>query len=217
MIRCVVFDFDGTLVESNHIKRQTFFELAGEFKNGARLMEHLVLEAGGRDRYWIFERFAAAMPVAIDARGLADRYTEVCQERIAEAPEVAGAKASLARLRAEGKLLFVSSATPLEPLRKLIRLRRLDALFDGVYGSPATKPENLKSIRSKYHLTPDEILVVGDGESDRASAAALGCHFVAIENGENDFVDEPLCRISDLKGLSALVPKLSGRGMAKET
>jgi phosphoglycolate phosphatase len=205
MIRCVVFDFDGTLVESNHIKRQTFFELASEFDNGMRLMEDVMSEADGRERHWIFARFAAALPGQADAKTLADRYTRICQERIASAPEIAGARVSLKHLRTEGKLLFVNSATPVEPLTSLVRLRRLDAMFEGIYGSPAKKHENLEAIRSKHGLTPDEILVVGDGESDRASAKTLGCHFVAVDSAENDFTLEPPCRIPDLTGLPAVV------------
>jgi phosphoglycolate phosphatase len=205
MIRCVVFDFDGTLVESNHIKRQTFFDLAAEFDDGVRRMTDVIREAGGRDRYWIFARFAAALPVPADAETLTERYTRTCQERIAGAPAVPGAGDSLQRLRTEGKLLFVNSATPREPLTTLVRLRRLAPLFEGIYGSPATKQENLEVIRSKHGFASDEILVVGDGESDRASAEGLGCHFVAVESGENDFALEPARRIPNLTWLSAVV------------
>jgi phosphoglycolate phosphatase-like HAD superfamily hydrolase len=215
MIRCIVFDFDGTLVESNQIKRQTFFELASEFDDGMRLMTDVMSEAADRERYWIFARFAAALPGQADAKTLADRYTRTCQERIACAPEIAGAKASLECLRAEGKLLFINSATPVEPLTRLVRLRRMDALFEGIYGSPTKKHENLEVIRSKHGLTPDEILVVGDGESDRASAKTLGCHFVAVDSAENDFTVEPPYRIPDLTGLPAIVSTMGFFGDRK--
>lgn len=209
MIRCVVFDFDGTLVESNHIKRQTFFELASEFEDGTRLMTDVMKQATGRERYWIFDRFAAALSGQADARVLANRYTRICQERIAIASEIAGAMASLERLRSEGKLLFVNSATPVEPLSKLVRLRRMHIFFEGIYGSPAKKHENLQDIQSNHGLTRDEILVVGDGESDRVAAKTIGCHFVAVDSAENDFEQEPSCRIPNLAGLPEIVVSIS--------
>lgn len=207
MIRSIVFDFDGTLVDSNHIKRQTFFDLASEYAQGIRLMGDVLREAGDRDRYWVFTRFAADLPGRADATTLAERYTRICEERIGSAPEIAGAGASLAHLSKEGKLLFVNSATPVEPLTRLVRLRRMDAMFAGIYGSPAKKPENLETIRLKHGLPPDEILVVGDGESDRASAEALGCRFVAVAGAENDFAQEPLFRIRDLVQLPEIVSR----------
>lgn len=215
MIRCVVFDFDGTLVESNQIKRQVFFELASEYEEGLRVMADVMSEADGRERHWIFARFAAALPSRADAKLLVDQYTKICQERIACAPEIIGARASLKHLQAEGRLLFVNSATPVEPLTRLVRLRKMDKLFSGVYGAPAKKQDNLEYIRSKYGLTPAEILVVGDGESDRTSAKILGCYFVAVNSAENDFTVEPPCRISDLTELPEIVATIGFIGDKK--
>jgi len=209
MIRCVVFDFDGTLVESNHIKRQTFFELASEFEDGLRVMKDVTREAADRDRYWIFARFVAALSVQADAKMLADRYTQACQERIASAPEISGAGASLERLWQEGKLLFVNSATPTEPLVRLIHLRQMERWFKGICGAPRRKHENLEIIRQEHDLRFDEILVVGDGESDRAAAEITGCHFVAVECRDNNFLHEPACLVPDLARLSEIVSSIS--------
>jgi phosphoglycolate phosphatase len=205
MIRCVVFDFDGTLVESNHIKRQAFFDVVGNFEGGAPLMTSILRTATDKDRYWVFGEFAKALPNGADSAELADRYTRICQEQIASAPEIGGAKVSLERLRTEGKQLFVNSATPVEALTTLVCLRQLDTFFEGIYGSPAKKHENLEIIRAKHCFAPEEMLVVGDGESDRMSAEITGCHFVAVDSNENNFVQDPSCHIPDLAGLSTIV------------
>lgn len=209
MIRCVVFDFDGTLVHSNEIKRSAFLEVAGAFPEGGAVMERILLDAVGRDRYWVFARFADALPGSPPAGELAERYTAICRERIAQAPEVGGASASLERLRSKGIRLFLSSATPRAPLADIVGLRGMDHHFEDVFGAPESKLTNLQSIRSRVGCSPQEMAVVGDGESDRSSAQGLGCHFVAVRSDGNDFTAEPRHRVSDLTGLPDLLSHLT--------
>ncbi len=205
MVRCAVFDFDGTLVHSNAIKYQTFIEVVSAIPNGARIMVRVLERAGGHDRYWIFRAFAQALDGTFDALELVNRYTQLCEERISAAPEVAGAIDSLEQLHREGVLLFVNSATPQSALAALVRLRGLDSLLNGSYGAPASKHENLTMILSSNGISPQDAVVVGDGESDRASAERVGCRFVAVENEYNDFIRQPVCRIPNLTRLPEVI------------
>ena len=211
MIRGVVFDFDGTLVVSNQIKRNAFLELAEGFPNGRALMDVILREADDRDRYWIFDAFARRLQDGADASRLAERYTVICEELIAAAPEVTGARASLEHLLQSGKKLFLNSATPAGPLAALAHLRRLDDLFEGIYGAPAKKHENLAAIRAHSGYAPKELLVVGDGESDRFSAEIAGSYFVAVENHHNNFIKKPTCSIPDMTRLPEIVAYMCSR------
>ena len=49
-ICCVVFDFDGTLVESNPIKRGVYFEILAETPGSGPVVETVLRENPGADR-----------------------------------------------------------------------------------------------------------------------------------------------------------------------
>ena len=124
-------------------------------------------------------------------------------------PEIPGTTRALAEFHKQNKLLFVNSATPSQHLVRLIRLRRMERWFNGIYGAPQNKSENLWHILGVTGTQPDELLMVGDGECDRAAAEEVSCHFVALESSENDFRQQPLYSIKDLLDLSEYVRGLS--------
>ena len=58
MIKCIVFDFDGTLVKSNKIKHQLFFEVAKAHGGTDCIVDDVIKEKAGEDRYAIFGEIA---------------------------------------------------------------------------------------------------------------------------------------------------------------
>ncbi len=167
MIRCVVFDFDGTLVLSNEIKRDGFFAIAKGFPGGIDAMSVLLKESPG-DRFAIFRNFATLFDA--DAGALTARYTVWCEERIASCPERVGASAVLETLRQRAVKIYANSATPEEALRAVIKRRYAADLFDGVMGGYGSKVENLKAILATESLNPGEMMMIGDGTDDRDAA-----------------------------------------------
>lgn len=210
MIRCVVFDFDGTLVLSNDIKREGFFAVVAERPRGLEGMARILANPPG-DRYAIFRRFAEE--AGDDPCELAVRYSSWCEERILVCPERPGASLALAELRRAGISVHVNSATPAAPLRSVVLRRYGVGSFDGVHGGHGAKRENLEAILRREQLLPSSLAMVGDGIDDRDAALGVGCHFVGVGGGTLAAAapDEQL-----IDSLECLWPLLQGEA-AQET
>jgi N-acetylneuraminate synthase len=220
-IRCVVFDFDGTLVDSNEIKRRAYFEVAREFDSEGELVQRAMDRCSDGDRYQITRVLAADLSrrgllsaersTEDVAEQLADAYTNYCIRAISECDEVAGATEALRQLNQHGIPVFVNTGAPAGAVLPIMKARELDQYLAGVYGSPASKLENLLLIADQLGLRPEDVLAVGDGEGDREAAAAFGCTFVGVApKGVEAFSVEPHHRIPHLLELPELLAKLTG-------
>jgi len=211
MIRCVAFDFDGTLVVSNQIKRLTFLDIAKMHDEEALMVD--ILNAHPGDRHSIFDLFVERSAKANGTGSASSRsaamvaeYTDRCEQAIIECPEVPGASNILARLGSLEVLKALNSATPTPALYSILRRRSWLEKFELILGGPSTKAENLRAIAAEFGLEQSEILMVGDMRVDQIGAAQFGCHFVALVRSESDF-EEPLPRV--LHGLSSLTALLA--------
>ena len=215
MIRLVLFDFDGTLVDSNALKRACMRAIVADLPGGLAALEK-ARRLGG-NRYRLFAEAARLLdpcgePSAIARRGraLAAAYTRCCARAIAAAPERRGARAALAALKARGIKIWVNSATPHSDLLAIVRGRGLLAWLDGVLGGPASKTANLRAALAAEGVAPRQALLVGDGPDDLEAARALGTLFVAI-TAENRLAGKGPFAMRDLARLPALVDRIRSR------
>ncbi len=220
MIKCVVFDFDGTLVDSNAIKRDTFFAIAHPWDTSDEIVAEVFERWPAADRYEKTHKIAEALisrklltensSLKELASHLADEYTTQCEKAISCCAEMPGATQALNKLADKGLFLFVNSATPIEPLRKILVLRDWVHFFRGVYGAEAAKEDNLAQIAENTGAKPHEIVHVGDQPDDLLATEQFGCHFVAMAAHDT----RPVAKASslvvqELSELSGLLSKLN--------
>lgn len=223
MICCVVFDFDGTLVDSNAIKYDSFLDVAGELPGGVETMAAVIDRQAHATRYEIFDYFVADMHVPHLQRvalscEMAAKYTALCYSEISKAADIAGVQVALGRLAEKGVRLFVSSATPIEPLRAIIRARGWHEIFDDVYGAPASKETHIRQILSDGGWVPEELVYVGDSDADAIAASEVGCGFIGVclDGKQGRFSKQPEQHVATMEMLPNLIAGYASRSLNAE-
>ena len=220
MIKCVSFDFDGTLVDSNGIKKEAFFEITSPWDSSGEVVAEVYELWPLADRYEKTRKIAEGLinrkllpedsSVEMWGTRLANDYTACVESSITNGAEMPGASQALKELSEMGMLLFINSATPIGPLRKILDLRHWTHFFRAIYGAEASKADNLRSIALESGTAMDAIVHVGDQLDDRRGAEQCNCHFVAMvaSNCESAVRESPLL-VEDLRELPALFTRIS--------
>jgi phosphoglycolate phosphatase-like HAD superfamily hydrolase len=187
-VHAIVFDFDGTLIESNQLKFDAYFKLFPRDARHAQIIQNVVSGIYEQSRFIILEEILRRLgnPGKADLKRqvqtLAARYNQIVAAGAKTCPEKTGAERALNRL-VKTRHLYVSSTTPETELKEIIRYRKWDGYFRDIFGYPRKKADTLLRILSLERLDGDQIIVIGDGDSDRQAATHAGCPFIQVTEG----------------------------------
>lgn len=181
--RVLVFDFDGTLVDSNLIKRRAFARCFQEFpqhleKILAYCWSHHHTPRGEKFRY-VYERVLRLPYTQEIAMRLHARFDAETTSQIIEATETPGATPFLRQV-SRGHLLSVLSSTPHEMLTHILERRGWKDYFARIQGAPVHKATWLRAMREHEAFEQHAIIFFGDTPDDAEAAQAAGCAFIGV-------------------------------------
>jgi len=188
-----VFDFDGTLVDSNEIKWSGFEHVFSEFPE---MLPEISLYCRGNNHTIRGEKFRFVCEQILHipyteerARSLHERYAAYTTDGVVHAPEIPGGKEFIKKLNGRPRALL--SSTPHLILLEILDRKRWRYLFDEIRGAPVIKRDWLMYYQRRIGCRPAEIVFFGDTDEDASSARESGCEFVRIglPEGIRDFQD----------------------------
>jgi HAD superfamily hydrolase (TIGR01549 family) len=204
VIRAVVFDFDGVVLESADIKTNAFRELFdGNEEAVTYHLAHVGVSRYEKFRHIVTEILEQPYTEA-EERELGQRFNQLVLDEVLRCPFVPGARELLDRRHREVPL-FVASGTPQPELRQIVAARGIEHVFAGVYGTPPTKGEIIGRILFERELDEPEVVMVGDADTDLKGAREVGVRFVGrVRPGDpNPFENESVPVVDDLAELDS--------------
>jgi|TARA_B110000459_G_C16622579_1_gene502713 HAD superfamily hydrolase (TIGR01549 family) len=211
MIKNIIFDFDGVILDSVNIKTEAFYKLFEQY--GSKIANQVVdyhIINGGMSRFKKFEYYGKYLIKynfnKNELKSLSDKFDQLINEKISKANFIVGAEEFLIRYNNIYNF-FISTGTPQENINEIIKIRNLSYLFKKVYGTPKSKEKHIKEILLNSNDSKCEYLFVGDSKNDYDAAHKMGILFIGV--GNNDFFKKiKINVINDLTYLKEALNKL---------
>lgn len=187
----ILFDFDGTLVDSAPAILQTFEEvLRAHGISACRSIESSLIGPPLRQTLQILSGTDDA--VTLDA--LSASFREIYDQSVCQTtPAYAGWNEALEQLRGAGLQLRIATNKRLLPTQRILQALGWDRHFSAVYASDsvaggyADKAAMLAHLLQEQGLDASATLYLGDTLSDAKASAANGIEFHGVSWGYGSF------------------------------
>jgi HAD superfamily hydrolase (TIGR01509 family) len=208
MIKAIIFDLDGTIIESEALSLQAIMDCS--VKWGVPITKAEAASVVGRK--WeeafeiLFSRHQIPVSKEMAAHQVVSRFQEIVRRDVVFVPHV---KATIEDFSRQFRLALVSGSHRADVLWALKKLG-VDHLFEVIYGAedyPRSKPAPdgyLKALGS-LEILAEEAVVFEDSVPGLMSAHAAGIRSVAIGCTNHFHHDQSLAqeRIHDYSGVDA--------------
>lgn len=187
MIRTLLYDFDGVVIDSMAIRELGFRRLFAEFPERAvdRLLE-FHRENGGLSRYvkirHFFEEIQRAHISDEQVRQYADAFSEMMRRELSDPKYLIAETVDFIRGNQHRLDFHLVSGSDQRELRYLCGRLGISDAFISIHGSPTPKIELVAGLLAEFGCSRSETALVGDSMNDYDAAVANNISFFGFNN-----------------------------------
>ena len=201
-LKAAIFDWDGTITDSNTIKTEAFIEL---FKDScpeaAEYIRAYQQNKGGISRFEKYRHYIRHFfhheVSAAELDNFGQRYAKLCRDKLLQAPFIPGALETLQDLKQKNIPAFIVTGSPAEEIWSLAKARGISPLIKDIYGSPRSKDILLATVLQEHKLSPLETLFFGDAITDYNAAKINNIPFIGVSKDKKSSPFPPDTTIID--------------------
>jgi phosphoglycolate phosphatase-like HAD superfamily hydrolase len=180
----LIFDLDGTIVQSNELKRSAFLAALGPMTpETADAIDEIYRRHVALNRRELFRNVFREVKLGALSEDRLDEldkaYSNFYLTHLDSVTVSKGFATFHERFKNRYRLSIVSNA-PQQEILPTLQALKMEDWFLKVYGYPTRKATAIREILDDYTLNPENALYVGDTVEDRIVAEAIGIRFCVI-------------------------------------
>ena len=187
MIKNIIFDFDGVILDSIPIKTEAFRKLFANFpKEQVDKIIDYHIRNGGKSRYlkikYFFENILGESISDENILSYADKYSELTKLELSKSKYLIEDSLNFIQNNYKRYQMHIASGADEKDLLYICKKLNLEPYFLSIHGSPEIKTNIVTNILDDNQYIKDETILVGDSINDYEAATANNIEFFAYNN-----------------------------------
>ena len=189
MIKNILFDFDGVILDSMPTREFGFVKIFEEFNETdvKKLLDYHNAN-GGFSRFvkikYFFEEILKQTITKEQIQAYADNFSKIMKEELVKRKYLINQTVEFIEQNHKKYNLHIVSGSEHNELNYLCEQLELKDYFLDINGSPTPKKELVKNLLEKENYNKDETILIGDSINDYDAAKINGINFYGYNNPE---------------------------------
>lgn len=204
-IKCVIFDFDDTIVFSEKMKKGVFWNLSKQYNEvGISYYNNFINNGLSREDYLRGLSETVIKHSLIDNNSakflyslLLDKFNNTITNNLKNSKLIPNVDMFIKYLYDKNYVLYISSKSNEQDIISTLKHKNLLQYFKGIYGLPYSKNIHFKLIREREEIEGKNICFFGDSMSDYITSIDEKTHFIGILTGRADLQNIYCKKIND--------------------
>ena len=190
MIKVILFDFDGVIIDSMSVRDEGFRLIAKKSTNSKQIINDFIKYHrynAGLSRFvkirYLYENMLNKSISEEEIKKFAEEFSTLMKSKLTNKSVLIDETIDFIKSTVSKNIyLHIVSGSEEKELNFLCDKLDLSQYFITIEGSPTHKNNLVKNIIKKYNYNPEEVILIGDSINDYNAASSNGLKFYGFNN-----------------------------------